>query len=384
MDPLALAAVVGLVFAGKRLADGRSESPQKSRKPLPATTKPLTRRDIDLMSNSRDHGKDYTDLFNTQPDVGRRIGDWRLQPKDAVPNLQDVTQTNSRFPFGQPVYDLYNREYITNKMNNVSPLEAPNTVGPGLGVGPNVKAAGGFHDYFRALPTNINEEKLTTIEGRPGPPSPVVKNGGAAYIGDITHQAAQTKTAYRPPGAFGGGGAQSAMVAPEGRPDYLKTRKTTRRQESGLRDDTLAEGAPNFFVNQPYAEGKTCYTDTALTRASGDRSKPDRAANGARMNVRNDPVNQVGAATQLRPEAEILPVPPMGLTGSNQGRSYLAPKFDDPLNEFKTNPNPRAQPNFLDIAIRQLDNNPLAYSLAAPKQAERSMDTKPFNTVSVN
>jgi len=384
MDPLAIAAVVGLVFAGKRLADGRSESPQKSRKPLPATTKPLTRRDIDLMSNARDHGKDYTDLFNTNPDVGRRIGDYRLQPKEAVLNLQDITQTNSRFPFGQPVYDLYNRQYVTNKMNNVSPLEAPNTVGPGLGVGANVKAAGGFHDYFRALPTNINEEKLTTIEGRPGPPNPVVKNGGAAYIGDITHQAAQTKTAYRPPGAFGGGGPQSAFVAPEGRPDYIKTRKTTRRQESGLREDTLSEGPPSFFVQQPYAEGKTCYTDTALTRSSGDRSKPDRAANGARMNVRNDPVNQVGAATQLRPEAEILPVPPMGLTGANQGRSYLAPTFDDPLNEFKANPNPRAQCNFLDIAIQQLEKNPLAYSLAAPKQAERAMDTKPFNTVSVN
>ena len=384
MDPLAIAAVVGLVFAGKRLADGRNESPQRSRKPLPATTAPLTRRDIDLRSNARDHGKDYTDMFNQTPDVGRRVGDWRLQPKEAIANLQDMSQTTSRFPFGQPVYDLYNREYITNKMNNVSPLESPNTVGPGLGVGPSVRAAGGFHDYFRALPTNINEEKLTTLEGRPGPPSPVVKSGGAAYIGDMTHQAAQSKTAFRPPGAFGGGGAQSAMVAPEGRPDYLKTRKTTRRQESGLRNDTLAEGAPNYFVKQPYAEGKTCYTDTTLTRASGDRSKPDRAANGARMNVRNDPVNQVGAATQLRPEAEILPVPPMGLTGANQGRSYLAPQFDDPLNEYKSNPNPRAQPDFLDIAIAQLDKNPLAYSLATPKQAEREMDTKPFNTVSVN
>jgi len=383
MDPLAIAAVVGLVFAGKTLADGRETAPQ-GRQPYPATTKPLTRRDIDLRSNARDHEKDYSDMFNTVPDVGRRVGDWRLQPKDAVPNLQDVTQTNSRFPYGQPVYDLYNRQYITNKMNNVSPLEAPNTVGPGLGVGPNVKAAGGFQDYFRALPVNVNEEKLTTLEGRPGPPSPVVKSGGAAYIGDITHQAAQTKTAYRPPGAFGGGGPQSAFVAPEGRPDFLRTRKTTRRQESGLRTDTLSEGPPSFFVQQPYAAAKNAYTDISLTRLSGDRSKSDRAANGARMNVRNDPVNQVGAATQLRPEAEILPAPPMGLTGTNQGRGVLAPKFDDPLNEFKENPNPRAKSGFLDIAIQQLENNPLAYSLADPKQADPAMNTKPFNTVAVN
>ena len=366
MDPLAIAAVVGLVFAGKRLADGRSESPESGRKPLPATTKPLTRRDIDLMGNSRNHSKDYTDFMNTTPDVGRRVGDWRLQPKEAVPNLQDMTQTNGRFPFGQPVYDMYNRQYVTNKMNNVNPLESPNTVGPGLGVGPNVKAAGGFHDYFRALPNNINEEKLTTIEGRPGPPSAVVPSGGAGGMGEITHNASQSKTVYRAPGAFGGGGAQGAMVAPEGRPDNLKTRKTTRRQETGLRTDTLSEGPPSYFVQQPYAGGKTSYTDKTLTRTSGDPSKPDRAGNGGRMNVRNDPVNQVGAATQLRPEAEILPVPSMGTTGSNQGRGTQPPQYDDPLNEQKSNPNPRASSSFLDIAIQQLEKNPLAYSLARP------------------
>jgi hypothetical protein len=364
MDPLAIAAVVGLVFAGKRLADGKET--QTSR--VPVTTKPITRRDIDLMSNSRDHGKDFSDILNTTPDLGRRVGDWRLTPKEAVPNLQDVTQTNSRSPYGQPVYDLYSREYITNKMNNVNPLGNPNTVGPGLGLAPDVKAGGGFQDYFRVLPTNVNEEKLTTLEGRAGPANPVIKNGGAAYIGDITHNAAQSKTAFRPPGAFGGGGPQSAFVAPEGRPDYLKTRKTTRRMETGLRTDTLSEGPPKYFVEQPYAVGTTAYTDTSLTRSSGDRSKPDRAGNGGRMNVRNDPVNQGGAATQLRPESCILPVPPMGLTGSNQGRSYLAPKYDDPLNEHKPNANPRADPKFLDIAIQQLEKNILAYSLASPPQ----------------
>jgi hypothetical protein len=84
------------------------------------------------------------------------------------------------------------------------------------------------------------------------------------------------------------------------------------------------------------------------------------------MNVRNDPVNQVGAATQLRPEAEILPVPSMGTTGSNQGRGTQPPQYDDPLNEQKSNPNPRASSSFLDIAIQQLEKNPLAYSLARP------------------
>lgn len=368
MDPISLLAVVGLVFAGKTISDREEEPQQQSRKPI--VKAPLTRRQIDLMAHPADHWADSMGLQVTTPDKGRRIGDWRLQPKDAVPNLQDMSRTNSRYPLGQPVYNLYDREYITNKMNNVSPLGNPHTVGPGLGLGPDVPAGGGFQDYFRALPVNINEEKLTTLEGREGPANPVVKNGGAAYIGDITHQAAQSKTAFRPPGAFGGGGAQSALVAPAGQPRYLKTEKTTMRDETGYRQDTLSDGPPSFFVQQPYAGGTSAYTDKALTRMSGDRSMPDRPANPSRMNVRNDPVNQVGAATQLRPEAYILPKPPMGPTGNNNSSGYVAPLYEDPTNVFKSIPNPRASKNFLDTAIQQLEKNPIAYSLAAPRQVD--------------
>jgi hypothetical protein len=335
-----------------------------------------------MMVEPATHSADYFDLKNTTPDLGRRIDDWRLRPKEAVPNLQDITPTNSRMPYGQPVYDLYNRQYITNKQNNIAPVEQPMNVGPGLGVGPNVPAAGGFQDYFRALPVNVNEEKLTTLEGRAGPRNPFVKSGGAAYIGDITHEAAQTKTAYRGPGAYGGGGAQSALVAPEGRPNYLKTKKQTIRGETGLRTDTLSDGPPQYNVAQPYAAAKTCYTDTELTRSSGYRSKHDRSGNSARMNVRSDPVNQVGAGTQYRAESKPVQPGPMAITGSNQGRGTLPPEFDDPLNEFKSNPNPRAQSDFLDIAIQQLEKNPLAYSLATPKAPEAAMMTTPFVTVS--
>jgi hypothetical protein len=87
------------------------------------------------------------------------------------------------------------------------------------------------------------------------------------------------------------------------------------------------------------------------------------------MNVRNDPVNQVGSATQLRVESRILPVQgPKGITGNNNSNGYVAPLFDDPLNEFKPNINPRATNNFLDTAIQQLEKNPIAYSLASPKE----------------
>jgi hypothetical protein len=349
MDPVALAAVVGLVFAGKRLADRTGDGAD-----APATTKPpLTRRDIDLMANSRDHAKDYFDLKIMTPDEGRRVGDWRLQPKNEIPSLQDRVPDANRFPFGQPVYDMYNRQNVTNKMNNLQPIERKN-VGPGLGIDPNVPAAGGFHSFFRALPTNINEERLTTIEGRPGPASAFIKNGGTV-IGDITHQAQATKAWTRPPAQNRGEGQGGALTGPEGRPDFIRSKRTTIRQETGSREDTLSSGPGKYHVSQPYATGGA-YTDTSLTRSSDNRGNADRAGAPGRMNVRMDAVNQTGAATNLRAETTPFPV---AAPDGGRFQNYQRAEFDQ-LNEKKGTLNPRATAEFLDVAIQQLEKNPLA------------------------
>lgn len=354
MDPVALAAVVGLVFAGKRLADRSAEETQVA----PTTTvPPLTRRDVDLMANPRDHAKDYFDLKIMTPDEGRRVGDWRLQPKNEIPSLQDRSPNANRFPFGQPVYDLYNRQNVTNKMNNVQPVERRN-VGPGLGLDPNVPAAGGFHNFFRALPNNINEERLTTIEGRPGPASAFVKNG-ATTIGNITHQAKETKAWNRPPAQNRGEGQGGALTGPEGRPEFIRSKRTTIRQETGMREDTLSSGPGKFHVSQPYATGmcgSEAYTDTSLTRSSENRGNPDRAGGPGRMNVRMEPVNQGGAMTNLRAESVPFPVAP---ADAGRFQNYKRAEFDK-LNEKKSNMNPRATPEFLDVAIQQLEKNPIA------------------------
>lgn len=355
MDPLALAAVVGLVFAGKRLSDQSAEEEEMTARAKSVTTKPITRLQTDLMANPRDHSKDYFDLKIMTPDLGRRVGDWRLQPKNEVPSLQDRAPDAGRFPFGQPVYDLYNRQNVTNKMNNLQPIERMN-VGPGLGVGPDVPATGGFHDYFRALPINVNEERLVTLPGGEGPANPVVKNGGTS-IGEITHQAKDTKAWYRPPAQNKGEGQGGALIGPEGRPDFIKTRRSTIRHETGKRDDGLENGPGQYNVYQPYASGgEVCYTDKSLTRASGYREKEDRPGNGQRMNVREDPVVQGGVATTLRSETVPFPVPHM-----NAGRfqNYQRPEFDK-LNEKKGRMNPLSTTASMDIAIQQLEKNPIA------------------------
>jgi hypothetical protein len=346
MDPLALAAIVGLVFAGKKLSED-SPATTESRKPLP----PISRLEIDMASNSRQHLQDSYGMQIMTPELGRRVGDFRLAPKHEVPSLQAFDKQATRSPFGQPVYDLYGRQNVTNKMNNLPPVERIR-VGPGLGVAPDVPATGGFQQFFRVLPNNINEERLTTIEGRVGPANPVVKNGGAGGIGSVTHQAKATKTWHRPPAQNSAQGQGGAIRGFEGRPDQIKTRRTTIRQETGARGDTLEFGIAHYNVKQAY-DGSL--TNKSSPHFSGNRSNPDRPGNAGNMNVRSDPTGMVGAMTNLKSESVQQQVNP---ANGERFQNYVDAEFYK-FNEKKaaTGANPWATSDSLDIAIKHLEKN---------------------------
>jgi hypothetical protein len=302
------------------------------------------------MTYPNEHWADYQDVKIMTPELGRRVGDWRLQPKREVASLQNTQKDATRSPWGQPVYDLYGRQNITNKMNNLPPVERIN-VGPGLGVGPTVSATGGFQQFFRVLPNNINEERLTSLPGGKGPSNPVVKNG-ATTIGDVTHQAKATKAFHRPPAQNNGQGQGGALRGFEGRPEQMRTKRTTIRQQTGARSDTLEYGPAQYNVYQPY-DGSL--HDKSLPHVSNNRSNPDRAGNPGRMNVREDPVNAVGAMTNIRSESVPFPVQTGGAGGGSALNSrYIKPNYDK-FNEFKGNKNPWA--DTLDIAIKQLEKN---------------------------
>lgn len=358
MEPLALAAIVGLVFAGQRLSD------------KPVTTVPimnvpphqLTRLDTDLAADAPGRSADAFGLRPINPSFGRRIGDIYLPPKEAVPSLQDWSPIANRYPHGQPVYDLYNRENVTNKMNNVGPVERVK-VGPGLGVAPNVPAIGGFHQFFRALPNNVNEEKLVTLPGGEGPASYFVKSGGLAFPdkdlinGQMTHQAKVTKTWTRAPAQNSGQG-QGTIRAPEGRPDQIKTRRATIRQETGWRMGDGLEMGPGQYASV-YQAYNPELTDRQLPHSTGNRVNPDRAGNGQRMNVRADPQGAVGAATQVRAESIPVRPGPMDLHASGGAGPYKAPENWE-LNNAKCEPNPLGTLKNLNIARAQIASNPLA------------------------
>jgi hypothetical protein len=355
MDPFSLAAVVGLVFAGKKLSDAKEEQAV-----MPSPPKPEQITKFDLVQYKFAQQDPPIDPLNTEPNTGRGFsGGFRLPPKDIAPSFTDVVPNGTRFPFGQPVYQTDgSREPVTNKMNNVTPTDKK-YVGRGLGLDPDVPASGGFQQFFRILPNNMNEERLTNLAGTwGGPANPIVKNG-LTTMGAISHPAKLSKTTsdYKPMQTRGQGQG-GAITAPETRPDFQKTRRTTNRQETGLRKDGLEMGPAQYMVYEHYG---SAYNDPM--RWSNNRINPDRAGNPGRMNVRADPVGAVGANTNTRLEAGALPVRP---ADASRGSRYIPNQYDK-LNVFKGQKDPRT--DRLNLANNVLQNNPFAHSFTAKAQS---------------
>jgi len=350
MDPFSLAAVVGLVFAGKKLSDVKEEQAVMPSQQPDQITK------FDLIQYKFAQQDPPIDTLNLEPNTGRGFsGGFRMPLKDIAPSFADVSPNASGFPFGQPVYHTSaSREPVTNKMNNVTPADKK-YVGRGLGLAPDVPASGGFQQFFRILPNNMNEERLTTLSGTwGGPASPFVKNGGTT-MGVISHPAKLSKTtANYPTMQTRGQGQGGAITAPEGRPDFQKTRRTTNRQETGSRKDGLELGPGQYMVAEAYG---SAYNDPM--RWSKNRVNPDRPGNGGRMNVRADPVGAGGANTTTRLEAGALPVRP---ADASRGSRYLPNQYDR-LNVFKGQTDPRSER--LNLANNVLKGNPFAHSFSA-------------------
>lgn len=81
--------------------------------------------------------------------------------------------------------ELLKARSVNSKVhNNVMPAEQLH-VGPGLGVGPEVAATGGFQQLYRQLPLNVNEYRLTQLPGRLVPGSETALAGGKGEVQQI-------------------------------------------------------------------------------------------------------------------------------------------------------------------------------------------------------
>jgi len=380
MDPLSLVALLGIAVAGRQIANSdRKEG---------FISEPLPNRETQQLPyfgrNINTPGQDLTLVtdFLSGPYI-----DTSKQRKDAVPNLQD-TAPNVQFPYGQPVYNLYDRQNVSSRMNNLASAER-RFVGPGLGVPANVPAYGGYQQQFRVMPNNVGAYKLTTLPGRSGPAQSFVGRGDERMTvtqnrPEKTYQllGAKGKRPLERGRAQGQGGMLTGMRERE---SYVKTMRPTVRSETSTRMDGLEFGAAKKFVSAPTNqdtptrnkanfqtrindvaapgihsfEGAYQNTQNNILLRPVDRGNKGYTPPGGRMNVRGSATQVQGKTTKTRDSLSTTIEGGAGNQGIGQNYDIT---WKQNNNAYKGNADFRT--NNLGLAVKQLDNNPFAMSLA--------------------
>jgi hypothetical protein len=381
-DPISLAAIAGLVFAGRSLS---------------TKTEPDPVQKVETITPQQPQEPQIT-YDNDVPEFIERD----FEPRVDIPQKMEMESfadiSYQQRSGGQEILNMRNRMYDTGRMNNLSPIEKQ-MVGPGLGVGADTPASGGYQQLFRVNPINVGEYRLTTLPGRSGPAADVT-GGRSALVGQLTHNKPET-TAHLPSRLPPTAGRAQGMSGAIPRASHQKTMRTTNRSETGHRADGLGfNGAKRFVSAQTMpqdptrfksdrndqqfahyshaAPGITNFSGAYSTSAAAQittknneelmkygfrpedrRGKANRMGNKGRMNVRESALKQGGALTAVRTDTSRIDG---RVNAANGGwtQNYQQKPFHQ-FNAYKGNENPHARD--LGVAKRQLQNNPLAHSL---------------------
>jgi len=375
-DPISLAAVAGLIFAGRSLSTKSVPEPVQQTMPQePQIT----------------YENDFPEFIERE-----------FEPRVEVPQKREMESfadiSLQQRSGGQEILNMRNRMYDTGRMNNLSPIEKQ-MVGPGLGVGSDTPASGGFQQMFRVNPINVGEYKLTTLPGRSGPAADTT-GGRSALVGQLTHNKPET-TAHLPSRLPAMPGRAQGMSGAVPRASHQKTMRTTNRSETGLRQDGLGfNGAKRFVSAQTMSQdptrfksdrndqqfahyshaapGITNFSGAYATSAAAQittknneelmkygfrpedrRGKANRMGNKGRMNVRESALKQGGALTAVRTDTSRIDG---RVNGANGGwtQNYQQKPFHQ-FNAYKGNENPNSRD--LGLAARVLQKNPLSQNI---------------------
>ena len=384
MDPLSLVALLGVAAIGRQIAvSDRKEGFTSVPETQPSM--PHFGRNI---NNPGENLSAVTEML-TGPSTRGEYSQGKGVPvgarKDVIKNMSDIVP-NAQNPFGQPVYNLYGRENVSGKMNNLSSTEK-RYVGPGIGVPANVPAYGGFQQQMRVMPNNVNAYRLTTLPGRSGPAKNFV-TGGTQRMTTTQNRPEKTHLligdgGLRPLEQGRGQGQGGSLTGMARREIYVKSQKTTNRAETTYRGDNLSYGTAKRLVpvstsqenptrnkaslvpriNDVAAPGIASFdgaydnTHAGIMLRPSQRGNPGYRPPAGRMNVMEGVVTQ-GRVTQNRSSASTDIRGGQGNQGIGQNYT-ISWKQDN--NAYKGNQNFHSQN--LDIAKKQLNNNPFARSI---------------------
>lgn len=112
-------------------------------------------------------GFDYTTPFQDKLSTFTGLDDTYMHKREAGPLFSPAEQQTG-WVFGSPLFrpdmDRYTQG-LSQIRNDLKPVE-PEIVGPGLNIDPSIPASGGFHDFTRILPNNVNDYKANQLPGQ--------------------------------------------------------------------------------------------------------------------------------------------------------------------------------------------------------------------------
>ena len=385
-DPISIIAIAGLAYIGKKLSE-----PKKEEYKLLVDEEPIVAEQVRVpVSQEREES------LLRLPDRKIETTNFAVIAPQSRSNGADALAARDRI-----------NDNDFGRMNNLSPVEKQ-LVGPGLGLGPNVPAFGGHQQLFRVNPENVGAYRLTTLPGRSGP-AVDTQGGRRGVIGEVFHNRPE-KTAFLPerrPETLGRAQGMSGIIP---RAEHEHTKRLTNRSETGSRDDGLGfsgakriisagaipqdptrnkkdgnieqfaynnNPAPNIhsfahgYVNAPASkigEKRTYGTPHTVEelmeygfRPDERRGKPNRNGNAGRMNVRAGALNQGGMPTAARVDTTRMDGRLSPVNGA-WTQHYTNNSFHQ-LNPYKGQMNPHASNFSLDVAKKQLQNNPIAQQM---------------------
>jgi hypothetical protein len=112
-------------------------------------------------------GFDYSTPYQSRLSTFTGNDDTYLHKREIGPMFSPAeSQTDwvNGMPLFRPDMDRYTQG-LSNIRNDLRPVE-PEMVGPGLNLDPSIPASGGFHDFTRILPNNVNDYKANQLPGQ--------------------------------------------------------------------------------------------------------------------------------------------------------------------------------------------------------------------------
>jgi hypothetical protein len=200
------------------------------------TSSYLKQTRMELFTGALDEGKSTTGHYRN-----------KMEQKPLFEPGVTRAQITSAGSAGNPMFggeDRDQRYVTTNTFNNMRPTEQIQ-VGPGLNVGPDVPATGGFHQFFRVMPKNVNEYRKHNLKGGVIP--------GKRPVAEVPRHVNMKKNAvdreFETPGFTGTKSA--AFNAVQSRPEYQPVMKVPPRT---LGDQAYFGGAAGatYGVRAPY------------------------------------------------------------------------------------------------------------------------------------